>query len=130
MRQGIQFYTTTHICAVIIPVETKLFSTKGLIDVRSTIDEVKEDNPALNITGIIITKLDERRNQDLIYCKAIREQFKDLVFTAEVPETVRISEAQASAQTIYEYERWGKAARAYTRICEEIIERGIKNGKN
>jgi chromosome partitioning protein len=112
---------------VIVPVETKLFSAKGLKDIKTTIGEIREDNPNIDITGIVITKVNENRVQDRSYREVIREQFGNVVFNAEIPETVRLSEAQGAGKTIYEYDRWGAAGLAYKRLCDEIVERGETN---
>ncbi len=110
---------------VIVPVETKIFSAKGLKDIKTTIREIREDNPEIDITGILITKFDAQRIQDRAYADVIREEFGQIVFSAEIPETVRVSEAQAAGKSIFEYNRWGKAASAYRKICTEVLERGL-----
>lgn len=109
---------------VIVPVETKLFSAKGLKDIKTTIGEIREDNPDIDIIGIIITKVNGQRVQDRSYRDVIREQFGSVVFDVEIPDTVRLSEAQGAGQTIYEYDRWSKASLAYKRLCEELLNRG------
>ncbi len=109
---------------IIVPVETQIFSAKGLKDIKTTIREIREDNPEIDITGILITKYDSQRNQDRAYAEVIREEFGSVVFPTEIPDTVRLSEAQAAGKSIFEYQRWGKAATAYRKMCVEVLERG------
>lgn len=106
---------------IYIPVETMFFSAKGLNDIKATIADIKEDNPELKKTRIIITKVNHKRNQDRAYCDVIREQFGSDVFKTEIPETVRLSEAQGKSQSILEYKRWSSAGLAYKSLAEEIV---------
>lgn len=108
---------------VIVPVEMASFSVYGLRDLIETLNEIREEGPDVDISGILLTKVNEQRREDRGYIKGIRGKLGPLVFKTMIPQTVRIGESQTSGKSIYGYERWGKASIAYKKFIKEVVER-------
>ncbi len=53
----------------------------------------------------------------------VRRYFKELVFTTEVPRSVRLAEAPSYGQPVLAYAPSSRGADAYLRLAREMLER-------
>jgi len=88
-RAAIDLLTTNALAAsdgVIIPVEPEEYSVNGLADMMEAITTSQSQfNPALEITGVLITKADGRRNSVGAVRADLKEVLGDKVFQTTIP---------------------------------------------
>ena len=109
---------------VLIPMQPQFFSAKGLELLLSTIANVRENlNPNLTIEGALITMYDGRLNFHRevldIVSGAYGQYFR--IFDTKIPVSVRVTETQARAQSIFDHDPRGKIAEAYAAFAKELV---------
>ena len=108
--------------SVLIPVQAHYLPTKGMTQLIQTIHRVQHINANLSILGVLMTMTSQRTN----FTKDISTQLRTLygehlnVFRTEIPQSIRIAEASASGQSIFEYDPKGKATEAFGSLIGEI----------
>lgn len=113
--------------SVIIPVSPQLWSATGLTDLMQTIFKVKRKiNPRITVDGILLTMCDERTR---LYrdAKALLDEFcgdKIRIYSAHIPSTVKVGEANYSSTSVIDFAANNKAALAYTAFAKEVIGYG------
>ncbi len=105
---------------VLIPLQAHPLALKGLGHLQKTIMLMQKLNPAVVIGGIVCTMLDQRVNLDKQVEKKIRERARKLVYTAIIPQNVRLAEASALGLTIFEHDASCAGAQAYRALAEEV----------
>jgi chromosome partitioning protein len=111
---------------VIIPVQTEYFALEGLGQLLNTIDLVKENlQPQLRIGGVLLTMFDRRNRLAHQVVKEVRSHFPGYVFNAVIPRTVRLAEAPSFGQSIFNFDRFNKGAKAYRALARELIGKDI-----
>lgn len=111
--------------SVLIPVQAQYLPIKGLEQLIKTIGRVRKHlNPNLEIEGILLTMTDNRTNLSKETSKLLRENYgrQIKIFQSEIPHSVRASETSITGQSIYTYDKNGKAALAYRKLTEEVLE--------
>jgi chromosome partitioning protein len=107
---------------VIIPVEASPWGLFGLANMFDFISQVKNLNPRLEIMGIAITKVDERKS----YFKQTYETLKEFdaarLFNTYIRVDSNIEWAQDNSQPVVAYKRYSRSAIEYTKLAKEIIE--------
>lgn len=107
---------------IIVPLEPEFFSTSGLVLLKNTIEGVKEDlNPALEVSGVVITKFDVRKKLHNDIKNLVSDEFEGVVYKTMIPMNVKISESQPAGESIFEYAPKSTGAIAYSALCDEII---------
>jgi chromosome partitioning protein len=109
--------------SVIIPVVPKFLDAKGLEALLKTIAQVQRQiNSSLTIDGILLTMVDRRANFTREIISLIKDTYggKIQVFSEAIPRSVRVTEASASGQSIFNYDPNGKVAAAYSKLVEEV----------
>lgn len=109
---------------VLVPVATEYLPMKGLALIQNTITLMQSVNPALHLAGILCTQVDLRRNLDKAVLADLRQSFGPLVYETTIPIDVKLAEAPAAGQTIFEYAPESRGARAYEALTMEVY-----NGK-
>jgi len=109
---------------VLIPVQAEYYALEGLSQLLQTIELVKTHiKPELSILGAVITMFDKRTKLSGDVMNELYQYFPDSIFRSVIPRTVRLAEAPSFGQSILHYEPKGKAAKAYGRLAQEILER-------
>lgn len=109
--------------SVLIPVQAHYLPTKGMTQLIQTIHRVQHINANLSILGVLMTMTSQRTN----FTKDISTQLRTLygeylnVFKTEIPQSIRIAEASASGQSIFEYDPKGKAMEMFETLVKEIV---------
>ncbi|MEL7530509.1 MAG: ParA family protein [Bacteroidota bacterium] len=108
----------------LVPVETEYLALKGLDILVNTVAMIGQTfKPDLQMLGVLINKFDARK----VICRNIEEliraRFGAGVFTHKVRDNVALVEAQASHQSIFEYNKRSYAAEDFGAITEEVLER-------
>ena len=109
---------------VIIPTECEFFSLRGLALLTDTVDKVRERlNPALKISGIVVTRFDTRTVNAREVMARVVERFGDLVFDTVIARTVRFPETSVAGEPITSWASKSAGAQAYRALAREVIDR-------
>lgn len=109
---------------VYLPLEVHYLALQGLRALKGVVELVKKRlNPNLEITGIIATKYDGRKNLNNEVLKTIQKHFKTLVFKTPIRDNIALAEAPSYGQTIFEYRNKSHGAEDYLSLCKEILKR-------
>ena len=107
---------------VIIPLETDTSSIQGLYQIAEIIRQIQRQAPALEITGVILTRYDNRPKLNRHLRGVIIDRCKELAipFLAEIRPGIAIREAQATQQSIFTYAPKSKPAQDYKALFNMI----------
>jgi chromosome partitioning protein len=115
--------TTTQ--EVYIPLQTEFLALQGMKKLLETIDIVKKRlNKNLEITGIIATRFDSRKNLNREVVEKIKEYFDNKLFNTLIRDNISLAEAPSFGKTIFEYKSNSYGSKDYLSLCKEIIKRG------
>jgi chromosome partitioning protein len=121
------FFTVNALAAaseVLIPLQVQVYAYKALDQVLPIIEQVKEINPQLRLSGIVLTMYDTRNALTGTVEEMARRRFGDLVLTTPIPINVRIAEAPLDGISVGEYEANSRGAQAYRALAQEVLGRG------
>jgi chromosome partitioning protein len=112
---------------VFIPIQAEFFALEGLTKLLQTINVVKERiNKKLQITGIIITMFDGRKNICRDVETRIDKYFKNNVFKTRIRDNVRLAEAPSYGKTIREFASKSHGSEDYRKLTNEILRQEKK----
>lgn len=125
------FLTAEHI---ILPVQLDYFSLAGIQSFLESINCTNERAGSLvnhhaQIMGVLFTFFKTRSNLSKRVLGAINELFGDKVFETKIPENVKLSEAQESSKSVFDYDPKCSGAEAYGNLVKEIMRR-LANVRN
>lgn len=110
--------------SVLIPVESKYLSIKGLQQLIRSMGQIKRKiNPALEFEGIVLTMVDNRTNDAKDIIGKLEKNYGEYIhiFENRIPMTVRMAETTKLSKSIYAHDPHGKAAIAYEGLTEEVL---------
>ncbi len=108
---------------VFITIQPEYFALQGTRRLIDTIDLVKEIfNKDLDVTGVIITLYDTRKNLTREVETQVRAYFGDKVFKTVIRNNVSLAEAPGHGKSIFEYAPDSRGAEDYSNLCAEIVE--------
>ena len=117
--------------AIIIPLQCEYYALEGLSQLLSTHQLVQKNlNPELEIGGVILTMADFRTNLTQQVIEEVKNYFKEKVFEAIIPRTVKLSEAPSFGKPAIIYDPHNRGSKNYLAIAQEFIKRfaaGIKS---
>ena len=120
------FLSLNALCAaenLLIPMQCEYFALDSLARLLSTVAMVqREDNPSLEIMGILLTMVDSRTSLHLEIAKEVRSQFKDHVFTTTIPRNISIPEAISKGVPVNLYKPGSAGSLSYAALAREVIE--------
>jgi chromosome partitioning protein len=112
---------------VVVPVQTEYLSLRGLAQLQTTLQMVRENlNPRVEIVGILPTMYDRRLTHSREADEILRENFGDLVYSTRIRKTIRFAEAPVKGTSVLAYEPDGEAAELYRDLAKEVVENGKK----
>jgi chromosome partitioning protein len=110
---------------VFIPIQTEFFALEGMSKLLETIEIVKKRlNKSLDVTGVILTMYDARKNICKDVAQRVEDYFKELVFTTRIRENVRLAEAPSYGQPVILYAPSSNGSKDYMELAKEVIARG------
>ena len=108
---------------VIIPVEASPWGMFGLANMFDFLNEVKQISPDLSVAGIVVTKVDTRKN----YFKQTMETLHELAGISVFDSVIRVDSsvewAQDNSAPVVEYKKSSRSAKEYTELAEEVMKR-------
>lgn len=110
--------------SVLIPVQAEFYALTGMALLLNTLALVQRElNPGLRVEGAILTMVDSRAALSQQVVEEIKKMFRDRVFQAMVPRSVRLAEAPSHGKPISVYDPRGKGAEAYQALAAELVQR-------
>jgi len=110
--------------ACVIPMQCEFYALEGLTQLMDTITLIRRHlNPGLRIAGVVLTMVDPRTKLSDQVAAEVRGHFTDLVFTTEVPRSVRLAEAPSHGQPVLAYAPTSRGAEAYLSLAREVLQR-------
>jgi chromosome partitioning protein len=113
---------------VIIPVAADYLAMKGLQLILRTIYKVKRKfNPQLEITGILLTRIEAQTRHSRSVVENIRRFFVDkvYVFEAEIDKTVKVQESAVAHESMLTYASSHPVAQAYRQLAQEVVDQKV-----
>jgi chromosome partitioning protein len=108
--------------SVIIPMQCEYFALEGLSDLVDTIKRVKKHlNPNIEIEGLLRTLFDKRNTLTKQVSDQLAAHFGSKVYKTIIPRNVRLAEAPSHGQSVINYDRSSKGAKAYVELAHEIL---------
>jgi chromosome partitioning protein len=115
------FTTST---GVIVPVQLEYLSLRGLVQLESTLQMIREHlNPAVHIEGILPTMVEGRTIHGREALDLLQANFHDLVFETRIKKSVKLAEAPVRGGSVLSYQPDGAGANAYRALAEEVLSR-------
>src|SRR3954452_13443574 len=109
----------------IVPVQAEYLALEGLVQFLETLGMIRRElNPALEVSGLLITMHDERTRLAQDVERELREHFPDMVFETVIPRSVRVAEAPSYGLPVTEHAPSSPASSAYRALAEELTARG------
>jgi chromosome partitioning protein len=110
---------------VIVPVQAEYLALEGLVQFLDTLGMIRRElNPALNVSGLLITMHDERTRLAQDVERELREHFPEMVFETVIPRSVRVAEAPSYGLPVTEHAPASRGADAYQALAKELRSRG------
>lgn len=109
---------------VIIPCCTDAYNMQSIYQTIMLIDQFRESNAALEITGLLLTRYSTRTNFYKQVRDMIQKQAEQLgvPYLGEVREGSAIQKAAFLRRSLYEYDKRSNPARDYMQVLERIME--------
>ncbi|MGH2747591.1 MAG: ParA family protein [Actinomycetota bacterium] len=109
---------------LIVPVQCEYYALEGLGQMLDTADRVRHVlNPALRVSGFLLTMYDARTNLSAQVADEVRSHFGELVYKTLIPRSVRLSEAPSFGEPVLTLDPSSRGAVAYRLLAAEIEER-------
>lgn len=112
--------TAAHVA--LVPLQCEFLSLRGLADVQEIVAAIQETtNPNLRVR-VVGTMYDKRTIHARDVLNEARIALPGLVYETVIPRTIRLAEAPATGQTIFEYTPDSNGAYAYRALAEEVLQ--------
>jgi chromosome partitioning protein len=109
---------------VIVPLQCEFYALEGISSLMRTIEAVRRRfNPALRLSGILLTMFDRRNTLSGLVANDAREHFGDWVFDTTIPRNIRVSEAPSHGLPVILYDAKSAGAVSYTAFGSEILRK-------
>lgn len=109
---------------VIVPVQCEYLSLRGLVQLESTLQMIRENlNANVKIEGILPTMVDKRTVHAREALQLLTANFGDLVFNTRIRKTVKLAEAPVRGGSVLTYQPDGPGAMSYRALAEEVLSR-------
>jgi len=106
---------------VLIPLQTHLLSLRGVSRLLTTIREVQQLNPDLQVSGILPTMYDSRSNLNKEILANIRDVYPGRVYKSVIRYGVSAAEAPGQGVPVRLYARTSPVARCYHDLALEVV---------
>ena len=115
--------------AIIIPLQCEYYALEGLSQLLATYQLVRQNlNPELEIGGVILTMADFRTNLTQQVIEEVKNYFKEKVFEAVIPRSVKLSEAPSFGKPAIIYDPSNRGSKNYLLVAQEFVNR-FRSGK-
>lgn len=113
---------------VMLPVEASPWGLFGVANMFEFLEHVKKLAPGLNLLGVVITKMDARKNYGRQTLEALHE-FKEVnVFRTVIRVDSEIEWAQDNSRPVQAYKKSARSAGEYMELAKEV-ERYVRRSR-
>ncbi len=119
--------------SVIIPVQSEYFALRGMTDLFKIINKVRRQiNPTLKIEGALLTLVDSRTNLPKEIATQLEDNYGSVLklFNTQIPRAVKTAESTSSGGSVFNYDKSGTVASAYSSLAKEVLNDGKEQTKN
>lgn len=114
--------------SVIVPVTAEFLSLNGYVQLRSMVDEIREDvNPSLEIEGVLITRFSASRRGMKVSHREIEGALQltcgSLLYDTRIRENARVMDAPRYGKTVTDYAPESNGAVDYENFAEEFLKK-------
>ncbi len=110
---------------VLLPIQCEYYALEGLRQLVHNVELVRAHlNPGLEISTVLLTMYDARTRLAEQVAAEVRAHFGPRVLGAEIPRSVRVSEAPSYGESVLTYDPGSRGALAYVAAAREIAVRG------
>ena len=111
---------------VIIPVEASPWGLFGLANMFDFLNEVKQISTDLKLMGIVVTKVDTRKNYFKQTLVTLKEMEDIHLFESYIRVDSSIEWSQDNSAPVVAYKKSSRSAKEYTALAEEVLEIGSR----
>ena len=104
---------------VLIPVQPEAYPIKGIAYLLETLEEVREENPGIEVIGILPTLRRRIKHHDEMIAR-LQTRYADMNILEAIPEAAVFGRAAAAQQTVFEFDPDSAGARAYEHLIDAI----------
>lgn len=109
---------------VLVPIQCEFYALEGISQLLEVVEVVRSHlNPALSISGVVLTLFDSRLNLSEQVAEEVRGHFGSLVYKSVIPRNVKLAEAPSFGQSVLEYDPRSRGSQAYKDLAREVISR-------
>ena len=109
---------------VIVPVQAEYLALEGLVQFLETLELMRGSlNPALVLTGVLITMHDDRTRLAQDVEAELRKHLHEQVFDTVIPRSVRLAEAPSHGVPVLAHAPQSRGAVAYRALAAELEAR-------
>ena len=109
---------------LMVPIQCEYYALEGLSQLMLTVRRVKKSyNPAITITGILITMYDGRLNLSAQVLDELKKYYSDKLFRTVIPRNVRLSEAPSYGEPALYHDKYSRGSLAYLDVAKELLAR-------
>jgi chromosome partitioning protein len=111
---------------ILVPLQPHPFAFDGLNLLLNSIELVKDDlNPALEMSGIVVTMYDARKKivKEIVEATQNIPEVAPLVFKTFIRQNVRLTEAAEFGSPIFEFDPLSIGAQDFVALAREAVER-------
>ena len=110
---------------VLVPVQPEFLALQSLGKLMETVRAIQNGwNPALRITGIVMTRYQRGRKLNRETRRNVAEYFGDLLLETVIRENISLAEAPSFGQDIFTYKPRSNGADDYRNLALELLRRG------
>lgn len=109
---------------LIIPLQADIIGLQGLYQIADTAQQIRQSNPALTLTGYVLTRHGGRSTLARQMAETIKERAQEMgiPFLMAIREAVAIREAQTLQRSLYEYAPNSKPAADYLQLLDMLTK--------
>ena len=107
---------------LIIPLQADIYNLQSLYQISDAARQIQKSNPALSITGIVITQYDGRSGLAKQMKETIIERAAEMgiSYLGAIRQAVAVKEAAAFQKSLFEYAPRSKPAQDYLQLFDTI----------
>ncbi|MCD8153512.1 MAG: AAA family ATPase [Clostridiales bacterium] len=108
---------------VLVPVEASPWGMFGLANMFEFLNEMNDISPELSVLGVVITKVDTRKNYFRQTLDTLREMTDIHLFETCIRVDSSIEWAQDASTPVVEFKKSSRSAKEYTELAKEVMNR-------
>lgn len=105
---------------VVLPVEASPWGLFGVANMFEFLEDVKKIAPDLTLLGVVITKMDARKNYGRQTLQALNAYGEVSLFPTVIPVDSEIEWAQDNSKPVYVYKKSARSAKEYLELAKEV----------